>query len=85
MPVRNCLRHNNFRLEKNWYHFRSSGFSDRNHDWLENNGGNFRYSRFFDWHNHDRLHGYLGDVPTAELEERFYATKRTDQTLVGIQ
>jgi len=36
------------------------------------------------WHNHDRLHGYLNDVP-AEFEETFYATKRTDQTLVEIQ
>lgn len=37
------------------------------------------------WHNHQRLHGYLADVPPAEFEETFYATKRTDQTLVGIQ
>src|SRR5690606_37475116 len=37
------------------------------------------------WHNHQRLHGYLADVPPAEFEEKFYATKRTDQPLVGIQ
>lgn len=37
------------------------------------------------WHNHTRLHGYLNDVPPAEFEETLYATKRTDQTLVGIQ
>ena len=37
------------------------------------------------WHNHDRLHGYLGDVPPAEFEQALYATKRTDQTLVEIQ
>lgn len=37
------------------------------------------------WHNTSRLHGYLADVPPAEFEETFYATKRTDQTLVGIQ
>ncbi len=38
------------------------------------------------WHNHDRLHGYLGDVPPAEFEQAlFYATKRTDQPLVEIQ
>ncbi len=37
------------------------------------------------WHNQTRLHGYLNDVPPAEFEETFYATKRTDQTLVGIQ
>ena len=37
------------------------------------------------WHNHDRLHGYLNDIPPAEFEETFYATERTDQPLVGIQ
>ena len=37
------------------------------------------------WHNHQRLHGYLGDVPPAEFEQAFYATNRTDQTLVEIQ
>ncbi|MDI3330327.1 MAG: IS3 family transposase [Micrococcus sp.] len=37
------------------------------------------------WHNSTRLHGYLDDVPPAEFEETFYATNRTDQTLVGIQ
>ena len=37
------------------------------------------------WHNHDRLHGYLGDVPPAEFEEAFYATQRSDHPLVGIQ
>jgi putative transposase len=36
------------------------------------------------WHNHDRLHGYLADVPPGEFEQSFYATKRTDQLLVGI-
>jgi len=36
------------------------------------------------WHNHDRLHGYLDDVPPAEFEEAFYATKRTDQALTGL-
>ena len=34
------------------------------------------------WHNHSRLHGYLADIPPAEFENTFYATKRTDQTLV---
>ena len=33
-------------------------------------------------HNHNRLHGYLADIPPAEFEETFYAKKRTDQTLV---
>jgi putative transposase len=37
------------------------------------------------WHNTSRLHGYLGDVPPAEFEAIFYATKRTDQPLVEIQ
>jgi putative transposase len=37
------------------------------------------------WHNTRRLHGYLGDVPPAEFEAIFYATKRTDQPLVEIQ
>ena len=37
------------------------------------------------WHNHDRLHGYLGDVPPAEFEQAFYPTNRNDQTLVEIQ
>ena len=34
---------------------------------------------------HTRLHGYLDDVPPAEFEEAFYATKRTDQPPVEIQ
>ena len=37
------------------------------------------------WHNTRRLHGYLGDLPPAEFENIFYATKRTDQPLVEIQ
>ncbi|MBC7988834.1 MAG: IS3 family transposase [Luteimonas sp.] len=37
------------------------------------------------WHNHKRLHGYLGHVPPAEFEQAFYATNRSDQTLVEIQ
>jgi putative transposase len=37
------------------------------------------------WHNPDRLHGYLADVPPAEFEQSFYAMKRTDQLLIGIQ
>lgn len=37
------------------------------------------------WHNQSRLHGYLADIPPAEFEETFYATKRTDQTLVETQ
>lgn len=37
------------------------------------------------WHNTQRLHGYLGDVPPDEYEDTFYARPRTDQPLVGIQ
>jgi putative transposase len=37
------------------------------------------------WHNTNRLHGYLKDIPPAEFEDIFYATKRTDQPLVEIQ
>jgi putative transposase len=37
------------------------------------------------WHNTSRLHGYLNDIPPAEFEATFYATKRTDQPLVEIQ
>jgi putative transposase len=36
------------------------------------------------WHNNDRLHGYLGDVPPAEFEAA-YAAQQADQQLVGIQ
>ncbi|MBV8346416.1 MAG: IS3 family transposase [Mycolicibacterium sp.] len=37
------------------------------------------------WHNTRRLHGYLNDIPPAEFEATFYATKRSDQPLVEIQ
>jgi len=37
------------------------------------------------WHNTGRLHGYLDDLTPADFEDTFYATKRTDQPLVGIQ
>jgi putative transposase len=33
------------------------------------------------WHNTKRLHGYLDDVPPAEFEARFYATRQGDKTL----
>jgi putative transposase len=36
------------------------------------------------WHNNDRLHGYLDDVPPVEFEAA-YAAQQTDQELVGIQ
>jgi len=37
------------------------------------------------WHNTARLHGYLKDLPPTEYEQAFYATKRADQPLAGIQ
>ena len=30
------------------------------------------------WHNTERLHGYLGDVPPDEFEAAFYAAQQTD-------
>lgn len=33
------------------------------------------------WHNTQRLHGYLGDVPPAEFETNFYAARHEDKTL----
>jgi putative transposase len=36
------------------------------------------------WHNTERLHGYIGDVPPVEFEAA-YAAQQTDQNLVGIQ
>lgn len=37
------------------------------------------------WHNTERLHGYLDDVPPTEFEAAFYAAQQTDHTVVGIQ
>lgn len=36
------------------------------------------------WHNTQRLHGYLGDVPPAEFEAAFYAAPGSDQTEVDL-
>ena len=36
------------------------------------------------WHNTERLHGYLEDVPPAEFEAP-YAAQQTDHLMVGIQ
>ena len=33
------------------------------------------------WHNNQRLHGYLDDMPPSEFETRFYATRQDDQIL----
>ena len=37
------------------------------------------------WHNTERLHGYLGDVPPAEFEAIFYAAAAASCEAVGIQ
>jgi transposase InsO family protein len=37
------------------------------------------------WRNTQRLQGYLGDVPPAELEQTFYAGRTTSSQLVGIK
>ncbi|WP_324650008.1 IS3 family transposase [Georgenia sp. H159] len=37
------------------------------------------------WHNTQRLHGYLNDLPPIEYEQGYYAANRSDQTLVAIQ
>jgi putative transposase len=37
------------------------------------------------WHNTERLHGYLGDVPPAEFEAAHYAALATTSETVGIQ
>lgn len=33
------------------------------------------------WHNQERLHGFIGDVPPAEFEEAFYAEQRQAEAL----
>lgn len=37
------------------------------------------------WHNHQRLHGYLHDLPPTEFEGRFYATQQGQSALVEIK
>ncbi len=37
------------------------------------------------WHNTERLHGYLGDVPPAEFETAHYAALATTTEAIGIQ
>ncbi|MDQ1122647.1 putative transposase [Microbacterium trichothecenolyticum] len=37
------------------------------------------------WHNTQRLHGYLGDIPPIEFEQAFYADQTTSDQLVGIK
>lgn len=37
------------------------------------------------WHNTQRLHGYLGDVPPVEYENTFYAVQADRNQLVGIK
>ncbi len=38
-----------------------------------------------DWHNHRRLHGYLGDVPPSEFEKTFYDTQQGTKALAEIK
>jgi putative transposase len=33
------------------------------------------------WHNTQRLHGYLGDLPPTEFEETFYANHQDNKIL----
>ena len=33
------------------------------------------------WHNNQRLHGYLNDMPPSEFEAKFYATHQDDKIL----
>jgi putative transposase len=35
------------------------------------------------WHNDERLHGFIGDVPPAEFEEKFYDENRQAKALAG--
>jgi putative transposase len=37
------------------------------------------------WHNTERLHGYLGDVPPTEFEAAFYAAQQASLTGAGIK
>ena len=37
------------------------------------------------WHNTQRLHGYLGDVPPAEFDAAFYAGITSANELVEIK
>ena len=37
------------------------------------------------WHNTQRLHGYLGDIPPAEFETAFYAEQIDHQQEVEIK
>ncbi len=37
------------------------------------------------WHNTERLHGYLGDVPPAEFEHALYATQQGARALAEIK
>jgi putative transposase len=37
------------------------------------------------WHNHQRLHSYLNDVPPTEFEQTFYATQQGTNALAEIK
>jgi len=36
------------------------------------------------WHNTERIHGYLGDVPPAEFENTYYTATSTPNVLMEI-
>jgi transposase InsO family protein len=46
--------------------------------------GRYTLGRPRRWHNHQRLHGYLDDLPPTEYEQRFYAARRDDLVRVAI-
>ncbi|SLM87719.1 hypothetical protein FM110_00195 [Brachybacterium nesterenkovii] len=35
------------------------------------------------WHNTERLHSYLGNLPPAEFEEVYYASRQDPHVLMG--
>ena len=37
------------------------------------------------WHNTNRLHNYLTNIPPTKFQNTFYTTKQADQTLIEIQ
>ena len=48
-------------------------------------GRRARHPRLGPLAQHQRLHGYLDDLPPTEFEGRFYATQQGDQALVEIK
>jgi len=48
-------------------------------------GDSFDVLGWVHWHNTQRLHGYLGDIPPAEFEQTFYADQTNTAQLVEIK